>query len=50
MILSRANKEHQCISCTKTINKGDQYLNMLNYHGHASKFCIDCLTLEVVTQ
>ncbi len=47
MILNRANHDHECIICHTVIKKAESYLNKLNYHGRASKFCINCIRVEV---
>lgn len=50
MILNRANHDHECNICHRIIKKSEHYLNQLHYKSGSSKYCIDCIRLEVIAQ
>ena len=46
-ILSQARSDYKCSECKLWIRKGSKYLNKPAYSFGASKYCIDCIKLEL---
>ena len=46
-ILSQARSDYKCSECKLWIRKGTKYLNKPAYSFGATKYCVDCIKLEL---